>query len=84
MSLQKRILSHDYSNLEEIIHSITHGLGVPLGVVGLVFLILRAVITPCVWILRLVREFDANVQMHSMELLLRMVVLHVWKNRALV
>jgi hemolysin III len=49
MSLQKRILSHDYSNLEEIIHSVTHGLGVPLGVVGLVFLILRAVNLGTTW-----------------------------------
>lgn len=49
MSLSKKILSHDYPNIEEILHSITHGIGVLLSIVGLVFLILRAVALGTTW-----------------------------------
>lgn len=43
MSLEKIKLSKYFSNEEERWHAITHGVGAVLSVVGLVFLILRAV-----------------------------------------
>jgi hemolysin III len=49
MTFIKRKLSNDYPNIEELWHSITHGVGVLLSVVGLVFLIIRAVAHGTTW-----------------------------------
>lgn len=49
MSLSKIKLSEDFPNIEELWHSITHGIGVVLSIVGLVFLILRAVAHGTTW-----------------------------------
>jgi len=49
MTLPKVKLSHHFPNDEELWHAITHGFGVLLSIVGLVFLILRAVARGTTW-----------------------------------
>ncbi|MBI9046980.1 MAG: hemolysin III family protein [Anaerolineaceae bacterium] len=49
MKIQEDALTKEYSQKEEIANGITHGIGIILGIVGLVFLILRAVQYGSVW-----------------------------------
>ena len=49
MSLSKVKLSEKFPNNEELWHAITHGVGVVASIVGLIFLILRAVSHGTTW-----------------------------------
>lgn len=74
------IIEGDYTRKEEIIHGITHGIGTIASIVGLVFLLIRAINHGTVWHIVSFAIYGASlIMLYLASTLYHSIQVHSWK-----